>query len=85
MDGSVSFGACQTHFPANSAVGFMTGLNYTGGDASFSRRYLDPNRKTYSFHADEDFDTDEGIETTREIGEIAERFNITYRLGTVPQ
>lgn len=51
----------------------------------FSRRYLDPNRKTYAFHAGQKFDTRQGLSVTRGLAKTAEQFNITYRLGTAPQ
>jgi hypothetical protein len=58
------------------------------GDESkpeFSRRYLDPNRLTYAFHAGEKFDTQEGLNTTHGLTKAAADFNITYEYGVVPQ
>ncbi|KAG0148588.1 hypothetical protein CROQUDRAFT_41109 [Cronartium quercuum f. sp. fusiforme G11] len=68
-------------------IGWMslTGLGGTDGQVSFSRRYLDPNRVTYAFHAGADFDTKDGIDTTHGLSQAAKEFNITYRLGTAPQ
>ncbi|WAQ82279.1 hypothetical protein PtA15_2A596 [Puccinia triticina] len=50
----------------------------------FSRRYMDPNRLTYSFHAGH-FDTSEGLNTTHGLAKAAADFNITYKFGVAPQ
>ncbi|KNE89589.1 hypothetical protein PSTG_16952 [Puccinia striiformis f. sp. tritici PST-78] len=51
----------------------------------FSRRYLDPNRLTYAFHAGRRFDTREGLNTTHGLAKAAVDFNITYQFGVAPQ
>ncbi|KNZ55726.1 hypothetical protein VP01_25g8 [Puccinia sorghi] len=50
----------------------------------FSRRYLDPNRLSYAFHAGENFDTQEGLDTTHGLAKAAADFNITYQFGVAP-
>ncbi|PLW31410.1 hypothetical protein PCANC_16728 [Puccinia coronata f. sp. avenae] len=67
-------------------IGWLSVKNM--GDESkpeFSRRYLDPNRLTYAFHAGEKFDTQEGLNTTHGLTKAAADFNITYEYGVVPQ
>lgn len=67
-------------------VGWMSlsGLKDPGGKLKFSRRYLDSNRVTYGFHAGDDFDTVEGVQTTQELNRAAQEFRIHHRLGVAP-
>ncbi|KZW02477.1 hypothetical protein EXIGLDRAFT_829355 [Exidia glandulosa HHB12029] len=60
----------------------------------FSRRYLDPNRNTYAFHTSAHgtqtqnlraFDTPKGLKITKGLTALAEKLNMTYNYGTVPQ
>jgi len=67
-------------------VGWMSlsGLKEPGEKPKFTRRYLDANRVTYGFHAGDDFDTAEGVQTTQELTRAAEEFKIHQRLGVAP-
>ncbi|KAA1121573.1 hypothetical protein PGTUg99_032499 [Puccinia graminis f. sp. tritici] len=67
-------------------IGWMS-LKNLGGNSKieFSRRYLDPNRLTYAFHAGNDFDTHAGFNTTRGLAKAAADFNITYQFGVAPR
>ncbi|EJD40221.1 hypothetical protein AURDEDRAFT_139045 [Auricularia subglabra TFB-10046 SS5] len=63
----------------------------------FSRRYLDPNRNTYAFHTTNTgnvlssshrhpaFDTPKGVKITNGLSGLAEKLNLTFNYGTVPQ
>ncbi|KNZ55722.1 hypothetical protein VP01_25g4 [Puccinia sorghi] len=62
----------------------LSGLKDPGGKLKFSRRYLDSNRVTYGFHAGDDFDTVEGVQTTQELNRAAQEFRIHHRLGVAP-
>ncbi|KAI1259335.1 ser/Thr protein phosphatase family [Xylariaceae sp. FL1019] len=56
---------------------------------SFSRRYLDWNRKTFAYHAetwyDKTFDYDNGRATTAQITKYREQLNLKELYGCVPQ
>ncbi|KAM0749330.1 hypothetical protein T439DRAFT_290562 [Meredithblackwellia eburnea MCA 4105] len=52
---------------------------------TFSRRYLDQNRNTYSYHAGPGFDTPEGQALSKEMGDVAATFNLTHQFGVAPQ
>lgn len=64
---------------------FLLGMNLSTDGPSFDRRYLDQNRVSYAFHAGEDFDTSEGIATSRRILDASRAFNISYAYGTAPR
>ena len=54
---------------------------------TFSRRYLDPNRLTYEFHAgrqDYNFDTQEGKQITQGLQGLAARFRLAHEYGVAP-
>ncbi|KAF8952193.1 Metallo-dependent phosphatase-like protein [Flammula alnicola] len=64
--------------------------NYSKGSKSnitFSRRYLDPNRVTYEFHAQRNsfnFDTQEGKVITQGLNNLAKNFDLSFQFGTAP-
>jgi len=67
-------------------IGWLSLKNIDGPSKSeFSRRYLDPNRLSYAFHAGENFDTPEGLNTTHGLAKAAAEFNITYQFGVAPR
>ncbi|KAF8963639.1 Metallo-dependent phosphatase-like protein [Flammula alnicola] len=54
---------------------------------TFSRRYLDPNRVTYEFHAQRNsfnFDTQEGKVITQGLNNLAKNFDLSFQFGTAP-
>ncbi|EIM80836.1 uncharacterized protein STEHIDRAFT_105252 [Stereum hirsutum FP-91666 SS1] len=55
---------------------------------TFSRRYLDPNRVTYEFHANRSnttFDTTAGENITTGLNQLAEAFDLPFFFGTSPR
>ncbi|BGP19123.1 hypothetical protein JCM10213_005636 [Rhodosporidiobolus nylandii] len=68
-------------------VGFMSvsNLNSASSPPVFKHRYLDQNRHTYAYHAGADFDTDDGRNITRWLGDTAKAFNLTESFGRAPQ
>ncbi|KAL4249233.1 Calcineurin-like phosphoesterase domain-containing protein [Abortiporus biennis] len=55
---------------------------------TFSRRYLDPNRVTYEFHAQQrnaTFDTLQGKSITNGLLQLAQNFDLNFLFGTAPQ
>ncbi|KDQ28380.1 hypothetical protein PLEOSDRAFT_1105040 [Pleurotus ostreatus PC15] len=57
-------------------------------NTTFSRRYLDPNRVTYEYHAGRSgakFDTYMGKKITRGLKALAQRFNLDFLFGTTPR
>lgn len=51
----------------------------------FSRRYLDQNRNTYTFHAGRDFDTVVGHTISSRLRRVASEFGINEVLGVAPR
>ncbi|KDQ56355.1 hypothetical protein JAAARDRAFT_132659 [Jaapia argillacea MUCL 33604] len=57
------------------------------GNLTFSRRYLDPNRVTYEYHAQTSnytFDTFVGEQITQGLNNLATTFDLSYLYGTAP-
>jgi hypothetical protein len=55
---------------------------------TFTRRYLDPNRVTYEYHAgvkDSKFDTSLGQKITQGLLALAKKFDLSYTYGTAPR
>ncbi|QRW02858.1 vacuolar protein [Ceratobasidium sp. AG-Ba] len=53
---------------------------------SISRKYLDPNRNTYTYHTQtKRFDTAKGKQITTGISTLAKAWNLTEKYGTAPQ
>lgn len=59
------------------------------GNISFSRSYIDANRRNYAFHSDlskhQHFDTAKGIHITNAMTKIADEWNLTQVFGKAPQ
>ncbi|KAH9981544.1 Metallo-dependent phosphatase-like protein [Russula compacta] len=72
-------------------VGFLSvDLDPRGStkNLTVNRRYLDPNRVTYEFHTKRigsNFNTNKGIEITKGLNELAQRFDLNIKYGTAPQ
>ncbi|KAH8995916.1 Metallo-dependent phosphatase-like protein [Lactarius akahatsu] len=68
-------------------VGFN--LSNTDKPLDYSRRYLDPNRVTYKYHThaqkDEDFDTDEGKNITKDLWKLYDDFHLSRVWGSSPK
>ncbi|WAQ82282.1 hypothetical protein PtA15_2A599 [Puccinia triticina] len=62
----------------------LSGLDKPGEKPEFSRRYLDANPVTYEFHAGQQYDTSEGVETSNELTRAAQEFDIHRRFGVAP-
>ncbi|KAG8693495.1 hypothetical protein FRC08_009082 [Ceratobasidium sp. 394] len=59
---------------------------YSSAPLSFTRRYLDPNRNTYTYHTQtKRFDTAKGKKITAGISALAKAWNLTDKYGTAPQ
>ncbi|KAG8739790.1 hypothetical protein FRC10_005173 [Ceratobasidium sp. 414] len=53
---------------------------------SLTRRYLDPNRNTYTYHTQtKRFDTAKGEKITAGVSALAKAWNLTEKYGTAPQ
>jgi 2',3'-cyclic-nucleotide 2'-phosphodiesterase (5'-nucleotidase family) len=70
-------------------IGWMTAkLDKKNSTApiAFSRRYLDANTNTYKYHTQmKGFDTAKGVKITRDMGRLAEEWNLTQVWGEAPQ
>ncbi|KAF9562958.1 hypothetical protein CPC08DRAFT_816825 [Agrocybe pediades] len=56
-------------------------------DIKFSRRYLDPNRVTYEYHAKRNnfnFDTLQGELITKGLQDLSKKFDLSFQFGTAP-
>ncbi|KAA1121570.1 hypothetical protein PGTUg99_032438 [Puccinia graminis f. sp. tritici] len=62
----------------------LSGLDKPAEKPNFSRRYLDANRLTYQFHAGDQFDTIEGVQTTERLTKAAQEFDIDRKFGVAP-
>ncbi|KAF4620450.1 hypothetical protein D9613_000947 [Agrocybe pediades] len=71
-------------------VGWMSAkLDRKGStkDIKFSRRYLDPNRVTYEYHAKRNnfnFDTLQGELITKGLQDLSKKFDLSFQFGTAP-
>ncbi|ELU44243.1 vacuolar protein [Rhizoctonia solani AG-1 IA] len=74
-------------------VGWMSadldGVKNSTEPVKFSRRYLDANRNTYQFHTNKTgrngFDTAKGKKITKDMGQVANEWNLTQVWGQAPQ
>ncbi|KAF8705588.1 ser thr protein phosphatase, partial [Rhizoctonia solani] len=74
-------------------VGWMSanldGVKNSTEPIKFSRRYLDANRNTYQFHTNKTgrngFDTAKGKKITKDMGQVANEWNLTQVWGQAPQ
>lgn len=70
-------------------VGWMS-MNFTKDGPTFSRSYIDANRRNYAFHAGlaskpHKFDTALGKKITKEMNQVANSWNLSHVYGTAPQ
>lgn len=70
-------------------IGWMS-MNFTSNGPTFSRSYIDANRRNYAFHAGlankpDQFDTKKGKLITKQMGEVATAWNLSHVYGTAPQ
>lgn len=70
-------------------VGWLS-MNLTSDGPTFSRSYIDANRRNYAFHAGlaskpDKFDTALGKKITKEMDQVATAWNLSHVYGTAPQ
>lgn len=70
-------------------IGWLS-MNFTDDGPTFSRTYIDANRRNYAFHAGlankpEKFDTAKGKLITKQMGQVATAWNLSHVYGTAPQ
>ncbi|SPO24302.1 uncharacterized protein UTRI_03570 [Ustilago trichophora] len=70
-------------------VGWMS-MNFTKDGPTFSRSYIDANRRNYAFHAGlasklHKFDTALGKKITKEMNQVANSWNLSHVYGIAPQ
>lgn len=71
-------------------IGWLS-MNFTkDGPPTFSRSYIDANRRNYAFHAGlaskpQKFDTALGKKITKQMNDVADAWNLSYVYGTAPQ
>ncbi|CBQ73478.1 conserved hypothetical protein [Sporisorium reilianum SRZ2] len=70
-------------------IGWMS-MNFTQDGPTFSRSYIDANRRNYAYHAGlaskpEKFDTAEGRKITKQMNQVAEAWNLSHVYGNAPQ
>lgn len=71
-------------------IGWMS-MNFTkNGTTSFSRTYIDANRRNYAFHAGlaskpDKFDTKKGKKITKGMNDVAQSWNLSHVYGVSPQ
>ena len=70
-------------------IGWMS-MNFTNNGPTFSRTYIDANRRNYAFHAGlaakpEKFDTALGRKITKQMNQVADAWNLSHVYGVAPQ
>ena len=70
-------------------IGWMS-MNFTKDGPTFSRSYIDANRRNYAYHAGlaakpHKFDTALGKKITKEMNQVANAWNLSHVYGTAPQ
>ncbi|KZP12981.1 Metallo-dependent phosphatase, partial [Athelia psychrophila] len=73
---------------AKKGGGSGSGKSNGTGPLNFSRRYLDPNRVTFEYHAgisNRTFDTPLGRLITSGLNKLAASFDLSFLFGTAPQ
>jgi 2',3'-cyclic-nucleotide 2'-phosphodiesterase (5'-nucleotidase family) len=70
-------------------IGWLS-MNFTQNGPTFSRSYIDANRRNYAYHAGlsskpNKFDTALGKKITRQMNQVADAWNLSHVYGNAPQ